>query len=188
MRQNMLLLVVQCDWMCTACCRWPHAQSIAQGPHTVSGGALHMQRKIWAAADFQNFLARPNTRRPRKKLLGLRVFGRARKFWKSAAAQIFLCMCKAPTLTVVHTCNCRGGPGRHGHASWAGDFFFFFLDPRILGSSKIRTDPRRIRIDPGFGGFVLPLSKTYVFEMVAMATSWTINYLCEKMIIFIGNM
>ena len=26
-----------------------------------------MQRKIWAAADFQNFLARPNTRRPRKK-------------------------------------------------------------------------------------------------------------------------
>ena len=38
----------------------------------------------------------------------------------------------------------------------AGDFFFF-LDPRIHGSSKIRTDPRRIRIDPGFGGFVLPL-------------------------------
>ena len=26
-----------------------------------------MQRKIWAAADFQNFFARPNTRRPRKK-------------------------------------------------------------------------------------------------------------------------
>ena len=26
-----------------------------------------MQRKIWAAADFQNFLARPNSRRPRKK-------------------------------------------------------------------------------------------------------------------------
>ena len=26
-----------------------------------------MQRKIWAAADFQNFLARLNTRRPRKK-------------------------------------------------------------------------------------------------------------------------
>ena len=41
--------------------------------YTVSGGALHMQRKIWAAADFQNFLARRNTR-------GLRVFGRARKF------------------------------------------------------------------------------------------------------------
>ena len=34
---------------------------------TVSGGTLHMQRKIWAAADFQNFLTRPNTRRPRKK-------------------------------------------------------------------------------------------------------------------------
>ena len=26
-----------------------------------------LQRKIWAAADFQNFLTRPNTRRPRKK-------------------------------------------------------------------------------------------------------------------------
>ena len=34
---------------------------------TVSGGALRTQRKIWAAADFQNFLTRPNTRRPRKK-------------------------------------------------------------------------------------------------------------------------
>ena len=58
-------------------------------------------------------------------------------------------------------------------SSWIGDRFsflktfstsaggllaiFFFLDPRIHGSSKIRTDPRRIRIDPGFGGFVLPL-------------------------------
>ena len=38
-----------------------------QKRRTVSGGALHMQRKVWAAADFQNFLARPNTRRPRKK-------------------------------------------------------------------------------------------------------------------------
>ena len=49
---------------------------------TVSGGALHMQKKIWASADFQNFLARPNTRRPRKKpfSLGQRVFGLARKF------------------------------------------------------------------------------------------------------------
>ena len=44
----------------------------------------------------------------------------------------------------------------HTSVSWAGDFFFF-LDPRIHGSSKIRTDPRRFRIDPGFGGFVLPL-------------------------------
>ena len=36
---------------------------------TVSGGALRVQRKIWAAADFQSFLTRPNTRmhRPRKK-------------------------------------------------------------------------------------------------------------------------
>ena len=34
---------------------------------TVSGGALRMQRKIWAAADFQNFLAQSwNTRGPRK--------------------------------------------------------------------------------------------------------------------------
>ena len=46
------------------------------------------------------------------------------------------------------------GPGLRMHAR-AGDFFF--LDPRIHGSLKIRTDPRRIRIDPGFGGFVLPL-------------------------------
>ena len=30
------------------------------GHMTVSGGALRVQRKIWAAADFQNFLARPN--------------------------------------------------------------------------------------------------------------------------------
>ena len=37
------------------------------GEPTVSGEALRVQRKIWAAADFQNFLTRPNTRRPRKK-------------------------------------------------------------------------------------------------------------------------
>ena len=43
-----------------------HAQDLSFT--TVSGGALRVQRKIWAAADFQNFLARPNTtRRPRKK-------------------------------------------------------------------------------------------------------------------------
>ena len=41
------------------------ARDLASG--TVSGGALRVQRKIWAAADFQNFLTRPNTRRPRKK-------------------------------------------------------------------------------------------------------------------------
>ena len=35
-------------------------------------GALRVQRKIWVAADFQNFLARPNTRRPRKKEVGKR--------------------------------------------------------------------------------------------------------------------
>ena len=40
--------------------------------------------------------------------------------------------------------------------------FFLFLDPRILGSSNIRTEPRRIRIDPGFGGFVLPLLVTSI--------------------------
>ena len=43
-------------------------------------------------------------------------------------------------------------------------FFFFFLDPRIHGSSKIRTDPRRILIDPGFGGFVLPLVQTAILS------------------------
>ena len=75
---------------------WPEARS--------AGEPLHSAEKNWAAADFQNFLARPNTRRPRKKgqrkkgpfFLGLRVFGRARKFWKSAAAQIFSALCKAP--------------------------------------------------------------------------------------------
>ena len=46
-------------------------------------------------------------------------------------------------------------------------FFLFPLDPRIHGSSKIRTDPRRFRVDPGFGGFVLPpeqslRAKTYL--------------------------
>ena len=43
--------------------------------------------------------------------------------------------------------------GRHAcQLGWR----FFFFDPPIHGYSKIRTDPRRIRIDPGFGGFVLP--------------------------------
>ena len=52
---------------------WGRAENGAHPPpplllslDTVSGGALHMQRKIWAAADFQNFLARSNSRRPRK--------------------------------------------------------------------------------------------------------------------------
>ena len=55
------------------------------------------------------------------------------------------------------------------HASWAGIFFFFFLDPRIHGSSKIRTDPRRIRIDPGFGGFVLPLEIILLYDSLRLA-------------------
>ena len=36
-------------------------------PHGQRGSLARVQRKIWTAADFQNFLARPNTRRPRKK-------------------------------------------------------------------------------------------------------------------------
>ena len=32
-----------------------------------AGEPCTAKRKIWAAADFQNFLARPNSRRPRKK-------------------------------------------------------------------------------------------------------------------------
>ena len=35
---------------------------------------MRVQRKIWAAADFQNFLARPNTCRPRKKVLFFLVY------------------------------------------------------------------------------------------------------------------
>ena len=46
---------------------------------TVSGGALHMQRKIWAAADFRNFLAQPNTRKPRKK----KFFSWSTDIWSS---------------------------------------------------------------------------------------------------------
>ena len=49
------------------------------------------------------------------------------------------------------------GPGLRMHARAGAFFWGGGGDPRILGSSKIRTDPRRIRIDPGFGGFVLPL-------------------------------
>ena len=63
----------------------------------------------------------------------------------------------------IHARNCRGRGTScmpcqlAGLATFFFFFFFFFFDPGIHGSSKIRTDPRRIRIDPGFGGFVLPL-------------------------------
>ena len=52
--------------------------------------------------------------------LGLRVvFGRARKFWKSAAAQIFLCTRKAPPMTVVNDKSWAWeGPG-HSGMFWA---------------------------------------------------------------------
>ena len=67
------------------------------------------------------------------------------------------------------------------HASWAGDFFFF-LDPRIHRSSKIRTDPRRIRIDPGFGGFVLPLAKGIQWH------SWVWTEGVSKAVVSVGHL
>ena len=65
------------------------------------------------------------------------------------------------------TRSCRG---RGTSCMPAGLAIFFFLDRRIHGSSKIRTDPRRIRIDPGFGGFVLPLVRTLPSE--SKSTLW----------------
>ena len=77
--------------------------SLSCGGTTVSGGALRVQRKIWAAADFQNFLARPNTRRPRKKAF----FSWSTRIWPS---EKILKIGRGPNFSL----HAQGSPADHG--------------------------------------------------------------------------
>ena len=86
--------------------------------HGQRGSLARVQRKIWAAADFQNFLARPNTRRPRKKAF----FSWSTRIWSSEkilkigrGPNFSLHARKAPPLTVVSFQN-----QRHAHSQLRG--------------------------------------------------------------------
>ena len=147
----------------------PHARTQRSSSRTSTFSISHLFRSVFLQdklKDRRSFLLAARFLRPRCTSLPLaRSSIIALPRCTSAAFRSAVHVAAGRICTIMIAVDrATAGPGskarnraRTAHARQSWRFFFFFLDPRIHGSSKIRTDPRRIRIDPGFGGFVLPL-------------------------------